>query len=67
MTSWSVLVRRDGEQLVDAPADDWLVAQILAEVTVALFGGPVSVTSAVISARPTADEPSLFDALEEVA
>lgn len=67
-TTWSVVLRRDGEPLVEAPVDDWIAAQVLAEVTVALWGGPVSVAGAVVASRPTvAQDPSLFDALEPEA
>lgn len=65
--SWSVVLKRDGQALVEAPVDEWMAAQVLAEVTVALWDGPVSVTSAVLAERPAAPDPdalTIFDALE---
>lgn len=50
--SWSVVLKRDGSPLVEAPVDEWVAAQVLAEVSVALWGGPVSVVGAVVAGRP---------------
>lgn len=49
------MLKRDGEPIVEAPVDVWIAAQVLAEVTVALWGGPVSVVRAVIDAQPPTD------------
>lgn len=67
--SWSVVLRRDGEALVEAPVDDWTAAQVLAEVTVALWGGPVSVARPVVDARPApaTDQATIFDAMADAA
>lgn len=66
--SWSLEVRLDGEPIVTVPADEWLIAQVLAEASVALWGGPVSVIDAIAAQRlATAAanaDPTIFDALE---
>jgi hypothetical protein len=68
VTAWSVELRRDGEPIVTAPVDDYIAAQVLAETTVALWGGRVSVVNAVTAQRradaPLPD-PTIFDQLEE--
>lgn len=67
--SWSLEVRLDGEPIVTVPADEWLLAQVLAEASVALWGGPVSVIDAIAVRRAAAAaesaDPTIFDALSE--
>lgn len=60
--SWSVVLYHDGEAVTGlVPCDDWSAALHGAELIAGLTGGPVSVSSAVIAARPRTNEPSLFD------
>jgi hypothetical protein len=66
--SWSVILKRDGHEVVEAPVDEWIAAQVLAETTVAIWGGPVSVVNAVVANRPAVEQdPTIFDALDDVA
>lgn len=56
MIAWALVVYRDGEPVTGpVPADDWTVAAAVAEMLVAWLGGPISVGSAVVSTRPSAE------------
>lgn len=59
---WSAILLHDGQAVTDPiPCDDYDAAGIAAPVFVALFGGPVSVGRAVVAARPSTDDLTLFE------
>lgn len=60
--TWGVVLHHDGQPVTGlVPCDDWSAALHAGEIIAALTGGTVSISRAVMAARPAAGDPSLFD------